>query len=167
MHKFLLLATAIGCTAVLTGSAVAASPAAPTKEPPVELRGTVNDKGSKTLKGTTLKLKLDNFFFQSTFIKAKPGTTVKVKLENKGTAPHTFSIDDPIDVTHTSVDKTLNPGKKVTVEVQIPTDGDVVNFYCRFHRTSGMQGAFYTKATATGNNSNTNKNDTNSGGYGY
>jgi plastocyanin len=108
---------------------------ATTGGPPVSLAGTVNDHGTKTLTGTELEMELDDFYFGPTFVKAPGGTTVKVALENEGKAPHTFTIDA------LGVDKVLQPGEKATVTVALPAGGTVA-FYCRFHKASGMQGAF-------------------------
>jgi hypothetical protein len=46
----------------------------------------------------------------------------------------------------------LDPGKKATVDVTLPTDG-ALGFFCRFHgpdaTNQGMQGAFFSKKGET------------------
>jgi plastocyanin len=99
-----------------------------------QLSGSVNDKGSKTVSGDEIELEADDFYFKPTFIDAKPGTTLKVEIENEGENTHTFTIDSA------KIDQEIDAGKKATVEVTVPASGNL-NFYCRFHRGSGMQGA--------------------------
>jgi plastocyanin len=67
---------------------------------------------------------------------------VSVKLENEGNTTHSFTIDDQ------DIDVDVQPGKTKTVTVEL-TNGKPVDFYCSFHRSSGMQGAFFTGTRAT------------------
>jgi plastocyanin len=99
-----------------------------------QLSGSVTDKGTKTVSGNELQLEADDFYFKPTFIDAKPGTKLQVAIENEGKNTHTFTIDSA------KIDQQIEPGKKATVEVTVPQSGNL-NFYCRFHRGSGMQGA--------------------------
>jgi plastocyanin len=109
-------------------------------KPPVTLSGIVNNQGAKDLssKGSSIDVEVeqDDFYFAPTFIKAAPGATVKIEVANEGKTQHTFTIDA------LGVDQALNPDEKKDVTITLPTAG-VVNFYCRFHRPRGMQGAFY------------------------
>jgi plastocyanin len=59
-----------------------------------------------------------------------------VQLANEGSAPHTFTSDEP------AVDEELQPGTNRAVELTLPAGGVVV-FRCRFHVNQGMQGAIY------------------------
>jgi hypothetical protein len=59
----------------------------------------------------------------------------------------------------------------VTVTVDV-TEGQPVEFYCRFHSGSGMQGAFYTKAAAgastkTGSGGSSGSSEGGGNPYGY
>jgi plastocyanin len=99
-----------------------------------QLSGTVNDKGTKTVSGSSLELEADDFYFKPTFVDAKPGTKLTIEIENEGKNTHTFTIDSA------NVDQEIAPGKKGEVSVTVPASGNL-NFYCRFHRGSGMQGA--------------------------
>jgi plastocyanin len=121
----------------LVGVAGAAVPGG--KKPPVELEGKVNDKGTKTAKKNKITIEVDDFYFEPTYIAAKPGKTVKVKLEVEGNAPHTFTTEDG------SVDEDLSSGDEVTVKVKMPASGDPVPFYCDIHKNQGMRGAFFVK----------------------
>src|SRR5262249_21949045 len=106
---------------------------------PVKLAGTVNNKGTASAAGGSISVSLGDFFFQPTFIDATPGSTLTVSLKNAGQNTHTFTIDGA------GVDKQLSPGQSAQVTVTVPKSGDL-NFFCRFHRGSGMQGAIIAKA---------------------
>lgn len=139
------LIVAGACSSGRDGSSGAqgSSPAAtsePSQKAPVELSGTVNVHGEADLasKGQTAEIEIeaDDFYFQPTFVKGAPGASVTVKLRNEGTAQHTFTIDS------LSLDETLAPDARKDVTVTLPSTG-TVNYYCRFHKGQGMQGAFY------------------------
>jgi plastocyanin len=107
---------------------------------PVALSGEVNDEGTEDATGSSeLELEADDFYFEPTFIKATPGSTLTVTVGNEGNASHTFTVDDQ------QIDTEVEPGASAEVEVTVPEDG-TVNFYCRFHRGQGMQGAVFTRA---------------------
>jgi len=148
MRQIVAAGTALLCLATVgcakdkdNGTAGQPSGSASTGSAPVALSGTVNDHGTKEA-GDEIKVEQDDFYFGPTFIKAKPGSTVKVELDNGGANPHTFTIDG------TSVDVTLQPGKEQDVMVTLPSSG-AVRFYCRFHASQGMQGAFFFTAGDT------------------
>jgi plastocyanin len=129
----LVCLAAVGCakkdTATPAGSAGTT--------PPVTLAGTVNDHGTTDLGSKAeLAVEQDDFYFNPTFIKAAPGSTVKIGLHNEGSTAHTFTIDA------LKVDTTLQPGGNVDVMLRMPASGALA-FYCRFHRGQGMQGALY------------------------
>jgi plastocyanin len=141
----LLCLTAVGCAkkSTTTPAAGGTSSASASTTAPVALSGTVNDHGSVDLAGkTAADVEADNFYFNPTFIKAAPGSTVKVSLRNEGSATHTFTVAG------TTIDQTLAPGAKASVSVTLPASGALA-FYCRFHKGQGMQGAFYGRAGDT------------------
>jgi plastocyanin len=110
---------------------------------PVELSGKVTNKGTEDVTGSNeLELEADDFYFEPTFVKATPGATVMVKVANEGNATHTFTIDDA------GIDEEIAPDDSAEVAVTVPDSGSV-NFYCRFHRSQGMQGAVFTQAGAS------------------
>lgn len=126
-----LLATACGDDAEKSGSAGG---------PPVKLSGTVNDHGSKDA-GDSPEIEVDDFYFGPTYLKASPGATLDVKLKNEGDVVHTFTVDGLADVT-------VQPGAESIASLTLPASG-AVRFYCRFHQSQGMQGAFYFTAGDT------------------
>jgi plastocyanin len=137
--RSIALATVIALAATGCAKDKTASPGDAGKAP-VALSGTVNDHGGKDISGKNeVEVEQDDFYFNPTFVKAKPGSTVKVTLSNEGTVPHTFTID----ALH--VDQTIPKGEKKVVTVTLPSSGAVA-FYCKFHKGQGMQGAFYFNA---------------------
>ena len=123
-------------------SAGDASTSAPPAGAPVTLEGTVTDKGTGDATGGTLALDLGDSFFAPTFVKGTPGGTVTVSLTNSGAMPHTFTVDKP------KVDVQVDAGKTGTAKVTLPASGALL-FYCKFHQTTGMQGAFFDQPGAT------------------
>jgi plastocyanin len=93
-----------------------------------------NNHGEKTVTGDELEVEQDDFYFDPTIIKGDPGSKVKLELDNEGSTTHNFSIDDQ------SINQSINPGEKADVMVTIPSSGQV-EFYCKFHKASGMVGA--------------------------
>ena len=119
----------------------AAKPAATSGAAPVNLIGTVTDKGhvDDTGKGANFALDIEagDNYFAPTFVKASPGATVNVTVKNTGASPHTFTIDG------TAVNIVLNtPGQSGTATVTLPASGSLT-FSCTYHKALGMQGAFY------------------------
>jgi plastocyanin len=111
--------------------------------PPVTLPGKVENHGTadQSFQGpnVSLDMEIDNFYFEPTFVRTSPGATVSVELTNEGTVEHSFSVDTP------AIEEIFRPGDTRTVEIKLPESG-MVSFYCKFHRSQGMQGAFYFKA---------------------
>jgi plastocyanin len=138
VHWLLVLVLGVAPLLGLVGAAGATAPRG--KQPPVELEGEVNDEGTKTAKRKKITIEVDDFTFGPTFIKAKAGKTVKVKLEVGGSAPHTFTTEDG------SVDESLASGDELTVKVKIPASGEPVPFFCSIHEQQGMKGSFFTKS---------------------
>lgn len=158
---------ASGTTATTAAKGGTTATTAGSSDAPVQLDGTVNVKGSKDISGdgdkADLEMELDDDYFSPTYIKAAPGATVTVELENDGDNPHTFTLDDG------SIDQQLDPGAKAKVEVTIPADG-ILRFSCDFHGSMGMQGAFYTDAGAGSSSSSDATTTTaapDTGGRGY
>jgi plastocyanin len=118
-----------------------ATPEASAMTAPVKLTGTVNNHGSKTLAGmtTTLSLEQDSYYFEPTFVKADSGAHITVTLKNSSKVEHNFSI------TSLKISKDVEAGKTETVTVTLPTGTAPVNFFCKYHKSLGMQGSFYFK----------------------
>jgi plastocyanin len=163
MRKMLVLAI-VATTGLGVGAIGVAGASAPEKKPPVKLDGKVNNKGTASARGSAIEIEADDFFFDATFIRATKDQTVSVTVKNEGSATHTFTADDG------SFDEQVSPGEKATLEVTIPSNGKPVAFHCDFHASSGMKGAFFTKAGAKASkpgSSGTSSDSGDGGGYGY
>lgn len=144
MRKLPTLALALSASALLLGGITPAGASTAAKDKaPVKISGDVNNKGTGKVSGDSVELEADDFYFEKTFIKGTPDSTVGVTIKNEGTTNHTFTIDAQ------GVDEELAPGDSTDVDVKIPRNGKPALFYCRFHKSSGMQGAFFSKKASS------------------
>ena len=156
MRKPLVLVVAAASALTLSGVAHASTAA---KKAPVKLSGKVNNKGTGKTEGTKAELEADDYYFEKTFVKAPKGKTITVTIENHGSQQHNFSIDGQ------NINENIDPGKKITVKVKIPKNGKPVAAYCKFHKSLGMQMAFFSKSGTKAKSTSTN--DSGSSGYNY
>lgn len=108
--------------------------------PPVAIPGRVVDKARVDHSGGPFSLEVSSGddWFSPTWVKGAPGATVTVTVTSVGDTAHTFTIDSE------HIDVVLGArGDRRTVSVTIPQSGQPLVFYCKYHRTVGMQGAFY------------------------
>ncbi len=95
---------------------------------------TANVHGEADVSGTSsLEVEQDDFYFGPTVITGSAGQAVTLEIKNEGTVAHTFTIDS------LGIDVELQPGESKDVQVSFPNSG-FTEFYCRFHRSSGMVG---------------------------
>ena len=148
LARLLVLTLALGMVAAAcsskksTAASTSAPPSSPSASPTAEeSSGTLtingeqaNDHGTKDVSGRDeFDLELDNFYFGPTVLKGTPGQTLKLDLENEGDVDHNFSIEAQ------SISQDVAPAEKQEVTVTFPQSG-IVEFFCRFHRSSGMIG---------------------------
>ena len=121
-----------GASATLAGKA----------KPPIKLPGKVNVHGSATATGNTIEIDQHNYYFSPTFVKIPAGaTSISVTIKNMGSTQHTFTV--PAE----NIDLLLNPGESMQATITINGPGAIA-WYCKFHQTLGMQGAFFDKKGA-------------------
>ena len=107
---------------------------------PVTMTGKVNNHGSKALgMATSVNIEQDSYYFEPTFIRPESGISLIVTLKNSSSVEHNFSI------TSLNISKDVEAGKTETVTVKLPTGTAPVEFFCKYHKSLGMQGAFYFK----------------------
>jgi plastocyanin len=132
-RRLAVVLSLVALTAVACGGS---SKSESTTAPPISLPGTTNNHGTKTASGS-MEVELDDFYFEPTFIKAKPGEKITIEVKNEGKAVHTFTSTDL-----GNVDEQLAAGTSKKITVTAPQSGQAV-FFCRFHQSQGMQGAIY------------------------
>ena len=100
---------------------------------------TANNKGSEDVSSSTsTEVEADDFYFKPTVLTGKPGQKLEIDLSNDSSATtHNFSIDAQ------KISQDLTPGGSAKVTVTFPDSG-FVEFYCKFHRGSGMVGELTT-----------------------
>lgn len=131
--RFVLILLALSAVGTLAACS-SGSGGASTGKAPVDLGGAVTDKGSATVSGASIAVEADDFYFNPTFINAKPGSQVSVQIKNEGSAPHTFTSSQ------LGVDQQIAPGQSATVKITVPANG-FAEFHCTFHSGRGMRGA--------------------------
>jgi plastocyanin len=118
-----------------------------------------NNHGTKSVSGEA-EVELDDYYFEPTVLKGKPGSSVTLELKNEGSVEHNFTIDSQ------GIDKDLEAGEDAKVSVTIPKSG-VVSFYCKYHKSMGMAGALSGGANGGGSTTTgTTTTGTTTGGYG-
>jgi plastocyanin len=122
-----------------------------------------NDHGSKNVSGEA-EVELDDFYFEPTVLRGKPGSQVTIELKNEGSTEHNFTIDAQ------KIDKDVEAGEDAKVTVTFPKSG-VLSFYCKYHKSMGMAGALAAGGTGamTGSGGTTTEETTTqtSTGKGY
>jgi plastocyanin len=95
-----------------------------------------NDHGTMDVSGKDeAKLELDDDYFEPTVLKGTPGQKLKLELENEGQSEHNLTSTDM------SIDQDVEPGESAEVNITFPDSG-TVSFFCKYHKSSGMAGAF-------------------------
>jgi plastocyanin len=97
-----------------------------------------NDHGTKSVSGMA-EVELDDYYFEPTVLKGKPGAKVTLELKNEGSVEHNFSLSSE------GIDRNIQPDATAKVTVTIPKSGEV-SLYCKFHKSMGMAGALESTA---------------------
>src|SRR5262249_25414530 len=110
----------------------------------------VQSHGVKDVSNETgkVEIELDDYYFNPTILKGKPGQKVELELKNEGNTTHTFTIAEQ------SINKQIQPGDETEVDVTFPQSG-ALKFVCTFHQSEGMVGALMTSGTSSSSSSNT------------
>jgi plastocyanin len=110
----------------------------------------VQSHGVKDVSNETgkVEVELDDYYFDPTILKGKPGQKVELELKNEGKTTHTFTIADQ------NINKEIQPGDETEVEVTFPQSG-ALKFVCTFHQSQGMVGALMTSGTSSSSSNQT------------
>ena len=88
------------------------------------------DDGARQTVGMTAK----DFSFIPDKVRLEAGNAFEVEFKNSGDVRHTFTVDE------FDVDAELSPEEEEVVLVATPAQAGEFSFYCRFHRSQGMEG---------------------------
>jgi plastocyanin len=110
-----------------------------------------NDHGSMTVSDEA-KVELDDYYFEPTVLKGKPGQKVTLELENEGKAEHNLTISSQ------GIDKDIEAGEDAKVTVTIPKSG-ALSFFCKYHKSMGMAGALTSGGTGSSTQTGTSTGD--------
>ncbi len=162
----LVVSAAVVATALVPAALFGPDAFAKSSPPPVKIPGKVTVHGTGTATGGAIEIDQQDFDFSPTFVKVPKGvTSITVTVKNTGSTAHTFTVPSA------NIDATVDSGKTITETVPVTKAG--ILFYCRFHKSLGMQGAFFTKTGAKVSTSGASTKSTSgssgggSGGYGY
>jgi plastocyanin len=97
------------------------------------LSGDIDDRGAAAAHGQTTTITVGDSFFQPTCLTALPAGSVTLTIRNDGSALHNITVEAQ------GIDQDVEAGKSITVRVAVVSTA--VPYYCKYHRTSGMQGA--------------------------
>jgi plastocyanin len=143
--KLLVLVTVLSLAAVACGGDNTTPGAGGTTSPggtspqPTANSTPLNNQGTTDATAMSkFSVELDDYYFKPTFIKAKPGQTLNIELEQEGSNAHTFTIT-ALNIDHQLIAK----GEKKEINLTLPAGTTDVEFFCRFHGSDGMRGAFF------------------------
>jgi len=170
-HRLVIAFAILALTAVACGNndnTPSGSSTPPPSSPSSGASPLVN-KGTADAMSTTEKfeIEMDNEgsgenYFKPTFIKVKAGQILTIELKNEGSNSHNFSIAS------LNIDKTVEPGKEDEVNITFPAGGGAdIQFFCKFHVSLGMRGAFFFGATPQTTSSSASSGSGSGSGYGY
>jgi plastocyanin len=133
----ILAVSVAGVTAALRGGSVAAPAASPSGGCAAQagLTGLVRDHGIASVSGSSIAMQAGDTYFSPTCVRAQPNTTLSVTLKNVGSALHNLSVP------RLGINQDVPSGSTITVVIKVPSSGSVP-FFCKYHVSVGMQGAF-------------------------
>ncbi len=101
--------------------------------------GSSNSSSSSSSSSNTVTITETEMKFTPNAFTVKAGDKVTVKLENKGSVMHDFTIDN---VGGQKITHPLDPGKSGTVTFTAPSSAGTIQFYCSQpgHKEAGMVG---------------------------
>jgi plastocyanin len=101
------------------------------------------ESGATTPSPQVIDMTASDFSFSPDALSSEVGAPIEVSLKNTGQAAHTFTIDE------LDIDVEVAPGDETTVRV-LASEAAELEYYCRFHRASGMTGSLTAGGDAAG-----------------
>jgi plastocyanin len=118
------------------------------------------ESGGTTPTPQVVDMTASDFSFSPDALGSEVGAPIEVSLKNAGQAAHTFTIDE------LDIDAEVAPGEETTVRV-LASEPAELEFYCRFHRASGMTGSLTAEAAGGEDEQPTETADETPGDYDY
>jgi plastocyanin len=97
------------------------------------LTGALDDRGTQAGTGSTVAVGVGDSYFEPTCITGVPPGTVTLTMKSTGSSLHNISVPDQ------AIDIDIPAGQTVTAHVTVGTGP--LRYFCKYHRTSGMQAA--------------------------
>jgi plastocyanin len=104
-----------------------------------DLAANAADHGERAAAGPADRIVAGDFFFDPTCLADVPAGTFSLLVTNSGAALHNFSLPAQ------GIDQDIGPGQKVTVTITV--GATALQYFCKYHRTSGMVGALLPETT--------------------
>ena len=80
-----------------------------------------------------VKMEADDYYFEPTFLRGKPGQRARLRIENESGTLHNITIAGQ------QIDRDILPKQTIEVDVMLPASGPLT-FSCKFHGALGMNG---------------------------
>lgn len=93
----------------------------------------VQDHGSEPVTGATATIDAGDFFFAPTCATGAVTGTITLTVHNSGGALHNITVKDQ------NIDQDVQAGQTIAVHVNVAAAP--VQYFCKYHRTSGMVAA--------------------------
>jgi plastocyanin len=97
------------------------------------LTGALSDYGAGAADGSSITVGVEDSYFNPTCVTGVPPGTVTLNLTNTGALVHNISVPEQ------GLDTDLPAGQ--TVSVHVTVGSTPLHYFCKYHRTSGMQAA--------------------------
>ncbi len=107
-----------------------------------DLDANAADHGERAAAGPADRVAAGDFFFDPTCLADVPAGTFSLLVTNSGAALHNFSLPAQ------GIDQDIGPGQKVTVTITVGTTA--LQYFCKYHRTSGMVGVLQPGSAGVG-----------------
>lgn len=106
------------------------------------LPSNASDHGAVAASGSQFAIEANDFFFRATCVTGVPAGAIILTVRNVGKALHNISIPS------LGIDMDVAPGQTITVQVHMSSAPLV--FFCKYHKSVGMDGALLSSGTADG-----------------
>lgn len=92
--------------------------------------------------GAGMVIEMGDLYFKPNAITAKPGQTLQITLDNRGSLEHNFVLYDADGKTVLFEKDAIQPGQKVNISVKAPEKPGTYQYVCTVpgHKEGGMVG---------------------------